>query len=276
VTRGPLAAHVGLAAVTLTIAACQAKGRADAVPDSSAAAVGADAKGPATPDWRVVEWEPYAGVDPGDLGRGVVFLTHAEDKGAPPGTADTLLLRTTPNDGAPAIGAMVFSVGASGITRYAIATTDSLRPNLVEHGYEESGVPFDSSDASGRWLRGTLGFAADGSPRTGWIDSSQPGVGVIRWAQHLADRPIFFPRPDGAAFFATADSATPVRAPRGGEDSYAIHPVETRGPWMRVRLVTPSDNCAESESAQHRTRTVWIRYLDDRGRPNVWYYTRGC
>jgi hypothetical protein len=238
-------------------------------------ATGASSTDNATEGWRVVAWEPYAGVDPSDLGVGVVFLRRAEDKAGTPGT-DTLLLRSAPNASAVPVGAVLFTVSGNGVTSYAIASADSIRPNLVEYGYEESGAPFDSSDATGRWVRAILGFAADGGPRIGWVDTSRPGVGTIRWTEQLADRPLFFPKPEAAAFFATPDSGTPVARPRGGDDEYAMHPEEVRGSWMRVRLVVPSDNCVDPDSVARQTRRAWIRYLDDRGRPNVWYYTRGC
>jgi hypothetical protein len=226
------------------------------------------------PVWRTIAWEPYAGVDPSDLGVGVAYLTRAEDKSGTLGT-DTLVLRASPDTAAPAVGAMLFIVGQNGVTSYQAAAADSIVPNLVEHGYEEAGVPFDSTDATGRWLHALLGTTPNGTMLGGWVDRARPGVGTIRWTDQLADRPIFFPKPERAAFFATPDSATPLRAPSGGDDAYAMHPEEVRGPWMRVRLVTPSDNC-EPDAAPRRTRRVWIRYLDDRGRPNVWYYARGC
>ncbi|HUQ81879.1 MAG TPA: hypothetical protein VM076_12095 [Gemmatimonadaceae bacterium] len=228
----------------------------------------------AAPAWHTVAWEPYAGVDPSDLGVGVVYPNRAEDKASTLGT-DTLVLRAAPDTAAPAVGAMLFVVGQNGVTSYRVAAADSIVPNLVEHGYEESGVPFDSADASGRWLHALLGTAPNGRVLAGWVDRARPGVGTIRWTEQLAHRPIFFPKPERAAFFATPDSATPVKVPSGGNDAYAMHPEEVRGPWMRVRLVTPSDNC-EPGPAPRRTRHVWIRYLDDRGRPNVWYYARGC
>ena len=228
---------------------------------------------PAPPSWRVVPWEPYAGVEPADLGVGVAYLTRAENKGATPGT-DTLLLRAAPDSAAVPIGVMLFTVSSVGVTTYAIAAPDSLRPNLVEYGYEESGVPFDSADATGRWLRGILGFTADSIARVGWIDATRPGVGVVRWAAQLADRPIYFPRPERAAFFASPDSSKPLPVP-AGSDAYAIHPISARGPWLEARVVEPSDNC-EPDAKPARMRTVWIRYLDERGRPNVWYYPRGC
>src|SRR5688500_13161735 len=57
------------------------------------------------PTWRLVSWEPHAGVDPTDLGVGVVFARRAEDKGATFGT-DTLIVRSAPNVSAAAVGAM--------------------------------------------------------------------------------------------------------------------------------------------------------------------------
>ena len=258
----------------LGIAGCRA-GQSDAARDSSPARRGGQSAAPiAAKPWSVVPGEAYAGVDPGDLGVGVAYLRRAEDKGATSGV-DTLVLRSAPNAAAHAVGAMLFTVDSAGVTHYAIAAEDSLRPNLVEYGYEESGVPFDSADATGRWVHALLGYAANGAVRVGWVDTSQPGIGLVRWAEHLADRPIFFPRPERAALFATPDSSKPVAVPPGGNDAYAIHPVEARGPWLRARLVEPSDNC-EPDSVPRRTRTVWIRYLDDRGRPTVWYYPRGC
>jgi hypothetical protein len=227
------------------------------------------------PTWRLVSWEPHAGVDPTDLGVGVVFARRAEDKGATFGT-DTLIVRSAPNVSAAAVGAMLFTVATNGVTSYQVAAPDSLRPNLVEYGYEESGIPFDSADASGRWLRAILGFGAGESVRIGWVDATQPGVGVIRWVEQLAEGPLFYQKPERAAFFAAPDSSRPVPPPGRGNDEYAMYPVEVRGPWMHVRLVTPSDNCVGPDSIPRQTRHAWIRYLDDRGRPNVWYHTRGC
>lgn len=255
--------------------ACHRDARVTQADSASGHGVVAHAMPAAQSAWRIVDWEPYAGVDPGDLGVGVVFLRRAEDKGASAGT-DTLLLRSMPDGRAAPVGAVLFTVSpANGVTSYAIAAPDSLRPNLVEYGYEESGVPFDSLDAASRWARGILGFAADGTPRTGWIDTGLTGVGLVRWAQQLTGRPIYFPTPEKAAFFATPDSSRPLRVPAGGNDAYAIHPLEARGPWLRARVAEPSDDC-DPDARPRRTRTVWIRYLDERGRPTVWYYPRGC
>lgn len=249
--------------------------RAGSVVDRDSSTVAASSITGVPPAWRIVPWEPYAGVDPQDLGVGVVYLRRAEDKAGTLGT-DTLVLHTAPNASSPTVGAMLLTVSQHGVVSYAVAASDSIRPNLAEYGYEESGVPFDSVDSGGRWVRAILGVGPDSTPYSGWVDTSRPGVGTVRWVDLLADRPLFYPKPERAAFFASPDSSRPVPAPAGGDDEYAMHPEETRGPWMRVRLVVPSDNCTEPDSVRRQTRRAWIRYLDPRGRPNVWYYTRGC
>ena len=268
---------IAAAAIASLVIACGGQRQAAVGGDSVAAdsAARTAAKFAAVlPSWQRIAWQPHAGVDPTDLGIGVVFATRAEDKGAPYGI-DTLVVRSEPNVSAPVVGAMLFTVSTDGMTSYEIAAPDSLRPNLVEYGYEESGIPFDSVDASDRWVRAILGFAGD-SARVGWVDGQQRGVSVVRWVEQLSDRPLFFPKPEQAAFFATPDSTQPVPRPPGDDDTYAMYPAEVRGRWMRVRLVTPTDNCVGPDSIPRTTRHAWIRYLDDRGRPNVWYYTRGC
>ena len=262
--------HVRLGALAAVVA-CASEPRgsstADSVtPDAPAAAPIAN--------WRSVAWQPYAGVDPGDLGIGVAFLRRAENKAATPGT-DTLLLRAQPRADAPAVAALLFRVNDVGVTSYELAAADSLRPNLAEYGYEESGVPFDSVDASGQWVHGIAGFASDSSARTGWIDTRQAGVGLVRWTEQLVDRPIFFARPDVVALFAEPDSSKPLSRPPVNNDAYDMKSLQVRGPWMKVEIATPSLNC-EPDSVAQKKRTGWIRYLDKKGRPNIWYYTRGC
>ena len=224
--------------------------------------------------WQSTIWQAHGDVVPGDLGQGVVFLGIAEDKGAR-NLEDTLLLRAAPDSAAVPVGAMLFSVTPDGQTTYRVAAPDSLRPNLVEHGYEESGVPFDSTDGSGRWVRAILGYRPDGATLVGWVDSETPGTGTKRWAAVLADGPIFFRRAELAAFYSAPDSSRQVPPPRT-EPEYAMYGEEARGSWLRVRVVQPSDLCIPPDSIRRETRTLWIRYLDERGRPDVWYYTRGC
>ena len=58
--------------------------------------------------------------------------------------------------------------------------------------------------------------------------------------------------------------------PRG--PGYSMEPLAVRGSWMEVRLV--QGMCGEMPP--DTLGQAWIRYLDPRGRPLVWYHTRGC
>jgi hypothetical protein len=59
-------------------------------------------------------------------------------------------------------------------------------------------------------------------------------------------------------------------------DDYQLYATdEVRGRWLKVRLVSPSDLCTTDKSPR-TTTTGWIEYLDDKGRPKFWYYTKGC
>jgi hypothetical protein len=54
------------------------------------------------------------------------------------------------------------------------------------------------------------------------------------------------------------------------------------GRWMLVELETPSTYCTSEEEVMEtfgvkpRRQLVWIRFLDDRERPMIFYNTRGC
>ncbi|NNG17681.1 MAG: hypothetical protein HKM89_14490, partial [Gemmatimonadales bacterium] len=59
-----------------------------------------------------------------------------------------------------------------------------------------------------------------------------------------------------------------------GSYSFEAEALGFDGPWMRVRIRTPTA-CVAPDSLI-REMTAWLRYLTDTGRPAVWYATRGC
>lgn len=184
--------------------------------------------------------------------------------------SDTLLLHAGPGVGRPA-GRFLFASDGAGGWQYAIEWSDTLATNLLEFGYEEVGLPMDSLSTDGGWARVVPGFRMDGTPVHAWAVVGGR-VQVVRWPERLAERGLFFRDGVAPAFFAAPDGA-PAAFPLASDD-YILHPLEVRGPWMRVRAVTPADMCADPESP--RSAELWIRYLDERGRPLVWYHTRGC
>ncbi len=158
---------------------------------------------------------------------------------------------------------------------FALVAPVSLRPNIVEFTYEESALPVDSIARDKTTARVLLGWDGAGVMRRVWVRLDSTVI-LRRWAEVLAQYPLFFRPGLGPQFFAAPQGAAfPVILTGGDDPDYAMHPKRVAGSWMEVEVVTPSDYCAE-DTARRRRETVWIRFLDPRGRPRVWYYTRGC
>jgi hypothetical protein len=184
------------------------------------------------------------------------------------------------------------------------APADSLIGwGALEFSYEEVGLPIDSlatdpragddrragaraampgseplsrQDLSG-WARVVYGYLS-GDRLFGWV-RLQPRYAVTLWPDALPTHVLFFA--DSIPFRIHATPGGDVvrfplayDPPGSNRVDYIMHPLETDGPWMRVRAVTPSDYCADPPTP--RDTTGWIRYLDDASRPRVWYFTRGC
>lgn len=216
-----------------------------------------------------------------DVGSG--FLRVVPDPAGPPGTAppQTIRIRSAPDPGAELI-ARARHLG----DRLVVETGErGLRDGGLEVGYEERAFPVLEETPEG-WVR--VGFASDdaGETRSGWVDAGDPALERVHWEAWLADGPargpLWFPDPEEIAFFDGPEGGRlePDLVPGAGGVGldYALYPLRTEGPWMRVRVVSPSDYCREPDEldTERLETTAWIRYLDPEGRPAVWYFTRGC
>lgn len=251
-------------------------------PDSRTDTRAAGAPTPSAPgaSWATVAWHPHQ-APVADPGRGVVALAAAE--GAAPGSSsaatpsiDTLVFRSRPDPSAPAAGLLLVrtdTIMTEGSWHHAVAAPALAAPNLVEFGYEESGVPIDSAADGGRWLRGLLGTDSAGRWLTGWADTRDARITHRWWAEHLAAQALF--ALDTARLrFATDPGGAPLAMPDGDFILYGADSV--RGRWLLVHLLAPSDYCAAGDSVARREQRLWVQYLDARGRPRVWYHSRGC
>jgi hypothetical protein len=219
-----------------------------------------------------VTWS--SSTNPGRIDRGVGIAYFAT--GAGMGIlGDTMLVRARPTLTAKITGAFLYEELKRGIAwRYGVAAPRRLHPNVVEHGYEESGVPLDSLTAERSWGRVILGFDAEDVPYRGWIVIDSTRVRHLLWAKVLAGNRVFFLKDSDTRFFdRPGGQELPLRVRVGDNSDYIMHPLEARGPWLRVRVAQPPDICGEVSA---RNTVGWIRYLTPAGRPLVWYYTRGC
>lgn len=222
-----------------------------------------------------------------DLGIGIVSFDHGPGSDTRAGggtraaqdsiTADTLLLlRATTGR----------RVAARWIHRtdgkrwsYALESREPVRRASLEFEYEVEGLPVDSVTPDARWVRVIYGTTEDGSARRAWIRLVPGLTRFERWTAILRERPLFFDSGVKPEFFGAPGGPAlsfPVERLPDGSANYVMHPLEVRAEtgWMRVRVSTPSDVCGGPDSV--RQATLWVRYLTDRGRPRVWYHTRGC
>jgi hypothetical protein len=149
---------------------------------------------------------------------------------------------------------------------------------MIEFDYEVPGWAILRFTADSSWVQVTLA-PSDSSGPTGWValgDSVRP----LLWSQVLPTKQLFFMRPTDIAFFRTRGDRSPVakdlaKRPRSDELSYIMTPLETRGAWLKVELLTPSPMC-EFPAPKTVSDTLWIQHLTPERRPRVFWYTRGC
>lgn len=230
---------------------------------------------------------PASGNQP-DRGVGVLAFSI----NALPGTAleppfaDTLVIHDRPSPGAPVVARFIFQVPQPFTWSYRLETTEGgLRSNTLEFDYEVDGLPIDSMDDAVRvdgsgWVRVVHAVAPDGTPRTGWVRHAADRTEIRVWADELPTRSLFFVGAEEDMVFRDGPDGAVVAlelARRGdtGALDFRLDPMATDGRWLQARVVSPDAYC-DGEEAGTVERVVWIEYLDARGRPRVWYYTRGC
>ena len=213
--------------------------------------------------------------DSADMGIGVIELAMDVERGPVP-RADTLWFHAAPDSTSPRTGAWILALPGGGAWRYAIWAPERLTPNDLEFGYEENGIPFDSADATGRWRRGILGFTARGQRWYGWAQLRDSLVRTVTWREHFIGMPLHFRDADHGEFHESPNGPVVATARVLADSGFDMEGVELRGEWMRVKVEHPGQMCDGNVSSTRRAEHYWIRAFDRRGRPRVYYPTRGC
>ncbi|MGE0354754.1 MAG: hypothetical protein AB7Q69_16180 [Gemmatimonadales bacterium] len=232
-------------------------------------ATGLGAQEPAV--MRPLAWRGYDPTAPLDRGLGVVAFRRAPVE---PGVADSLRILAAPRAGAPVRAWFVQQFRGDSFP-YGVAALAGASANLVEFEYEAVGMPIDSVGAGTDWARVVYGFDANRRPLLGWVSRDSSLTRSIMWADFLPQRNLYLLDSVHWAF-ADGPGGEPVGVPTpSSPGDYALYPMRVSGSWLQVRIVVPSDTCEDPEP-EPRTAIGWLRYLDPRGRPLVWFYPRGC
>ena len=257
--------------------AVAAGGRGDSVPSAGLPSPSGQ-EAPASPPFH-----PVTPVRPPDFygqerGAGVVFFRDAFLGG--PSGSDTITVLAAPDPRSDPVAR--FRLQRDSFTwDYVLEAREAAAEGAVlEYGYEEWGLPVLArrGDVGGPWMQVRYATGPSGEALTGWVNFDPARLDFLSWTERLAEVPLYFLDPDSVRFF-EAPEGTAVEVPLAEDGSdrrfdYVLNPLESRGPWMRVEVVTPSNYCADPPTP--RRDTLWIHHLDEAGRPRVWYYTRGC
>jgi hypothetical protein len=152
--------------------------------------------------------------------------------------------------------------------------------NMIEFSYEVNGLPFDSINSTNTWVRVVYILSEDNIACKGWVKVQAPHTKIIIWKKYLNQGnlfflptslpPRFYDKPNGNEVTFHLDKI-------GSKETrydYVLHAIKSEGDWLQVLVVSPSDYCFEPTNP--RKKLLWIRYLDDSGRPLVFYSPRGC
>lgn len=150
---------------------------------------------------------------------------------------------------------------------------------MIEFDYEVPGWAILALTGDSAWAQVTLAPADPNGPK-GWVSLRGDGVVAVLWSRILFEKDLFFLNPSDIAFHPNPVSTARVqpilvRDPHSGRPDYSMRPIEARGAWFRVELLTPGPLCKEPVP-QISPDTVWIQHLTAAGRPRVFYHTRGC
>jgi hypothetical protein len=207
---------------------------------------------------------------PSDFGVGLLHFVPGD-------RVDSIWLLNAPDSAGEPNGLFVLDTATPAMLRYAVIAPDSLIPNLVEYGYEILGLPIDTIRAD-RWVRAILGFQQTGEPHKGWVRPDTVGVSLIQWADYLPKQGLVFFRAGqpGTLFTNPGDQLPALTVALEPPLDYTLEPLEVAGRWMRARVRHPFRWCVDFNRDSVPTVELWLEYLDSRGRPAVYYPSRGC
>jgi len=162
----------------------------------------------------------------------------------------------------------------------------SMHERLLEYAYEEVGFPILEFSSDSSWMKVSLNCWDQENRSTGWLRASSEGLNIRSWTEILSHADaFFFLKPGQMKFYAEQGGEREVSVHYDSiysRPDYQLYRKQIQGSWMQVEFETPSSFCRSDEEVMELfgvkpvKRLLWIRFLDERGRPTIFYSTRGC
>ncbi len=167
-------------------------------------------------------------------------------------------------------------------------TSEDMYPRLLEiERVDEYGMPVLSFSPDSQWVEVSLDCRQLNNPPSAWLNianAKRSNIQVKSWTTFFGyDWAIQFLCDSIMAFYSQPNDASrifPRLTPQADDSTsvdYCMRVLKTAGPWMQVYLESPSTFEGDEDARHARYKSanpppkVWIRYLDGRGRPRVWY-----
>jgi hypothetical protein len=188
-----------------------------------------------------------------------------------------------------------YSKPTTASTRVAVFSADTLTllPSGAKTQIAEGTIEIVHNDVYGfpilqltsdsHWARVVFDCRKENASESGWADISNIEEILSRWQlwAHFfkPDEAVSFLFDSCMAFYSHPDDSHqifPKLVENSEGDDYCMRVINTSGTWMQVFLETPSTFMSDSEEIQknHNSKNpppkVWIKYLDEHGRPRIW------
>jgi hypothetical protein len=204
-----------------------------------------------------------------DKGIGVIFFLQSAPTLDNP-KSDTVFIYSKPSVGSGVVDKFMFNAQ----DRFKqLEKTKFEFSCSIEFDNETFGLPVVQAMTSKGWYK----VIYDKNKPPGFVKQCKSKLKFVTWKELLPQKFLFFESDDNIQFFdkpnGTIQKFELARAEHRKYD-YTMKPLRVEGNWMQIEIVTPSDNCSVPEIMIKGI--FWVRYLDEHGRPLVWYFTRGC
>ena len=149
---------------------------------------------------------------------------------------------------------------------------------------EVYGLPILTFSPDSSWAQISLDCREMHNPPSAWVnanDARNKGVDLQLWSSFFnLDQAVIFHGSSAIEFYNQPNESSrafPDLAGDPKEPDYCMRVIRTIGPWMQVYLESPSTFMKDSGDRQTRYKSssappkFWIKYLDEEGRPRIWY-----
>ncbi len=149
----------------------------------------------------------------------------------------------------------------------------NLFSNLLRATHEDYGLPVVSRQ--GAWLRVHYAYAADGTPRAGWVRLADGKTAYHDWDQQMFDFSTSLAQPETTEFYSAPNGA---QVQMDLPSSHTLQVLRVAGDWIQVQLMQPDTSaCTGDETLTVRRRdTVWVRRYNTQGLRQLQSAFAGC